>query len=49
MDERTPENDADTPRDDGESRRQFMKKLPWVAPVIETFLVGDEAYGQDRG
>jgi len=28
----------------GESRRDFIKKLPYVAPVIETFLLEDTAY-----
>ena len=28
----------------GESRRSFIKKLPYVAPVIETFLLEDTAY-----
>lgn len=26
------------------SRRQFIRKLAWVAPVIETFLLTDNAF-----
>lgn len=29
----------------GESRREFMKKLPYVAPVIQSFVLSDTVYG----
>lgn len=32
----------------GESRRDFIKKLPYVAPVIETFLLEDTVYAADK-
>ncbi|MFH1570274.1 MAG: hypothetical protein ABIL09_19940 [Gemmatimonadota bacterium] len=30
----------------GESRRHFIKKLPYVAPVIESFFLSETVYGQ---
>lgn len=33
----------------GESRRQFIRKLAWVAPVVETFLLSETAYGEGQG
>ena len=30
----------------GESRRDFIKKLPYVAPAIETFLLEDTVYAK---
>jgi len=29
-----------------ESRREFMKKLPYVAPVIQSFVLADTVYGK---
>ena len=37
---------ADGAKAQGESRRSFIKKLPYIAPVIETFLLSETAYGQ---
>jgi hypothetical protein len=37
----TSDNDA--------SRRQFIRKLAWVAPVIETFLLSDSAFAGGQG
>ena len=31
----------------GESRREFIKKLPYVAPVIQSFFLRDTVYGDD--
>lgn len=36
---------ADGAKAKGESRRSFIKKLPYIAPVIETFLLSETAYG----
>ncbi|MCC7262661.1 MAG: hypothetical protein IT369_09090 [Candidatus Latescibacteria bacterium] len=33
---------------DGESRRAFIKKLPYIAPVVQTFLLSETAFGSDR-
>lgn len=30
-------------------RRQFIRKLAWVAPAIETFLLSDSDFGQAQG
>lgn len=35
---------ADGAKAKGESRRSFIKKLPYIAPVIETFLLSETAY-----
>jgi len=32
----------------GASRREFIKKVAYVAPVIETFLLSETAYGQGQ-
>ena len=32
----------------GASRRSFIKKVAYVAPVIETFLLSETAYGQGQ-
>ena len=32
----------------GASRRSFIKKMAYVAPVIETFLLSETAYGQGQ-
>ena len=42
-------DDAQTPDEKPEatgdgSRRQFIRKLAWVAPAIETFLLSDSAF-----
>ena len=37
---------ADEAKAKGDSRRSFIKKLPYIAPVIETFLLSETAYGQ---
>ena len=37
---------ADGAKAKGESRRSFIKKLPYIAPVIETFLLSETAYGK---
>ena len=39
---------AETP-EDGQSRRQFIKKLAYIAPVVETFVMVDEAEAQTSG
>ncbi len=52
MDDETRDDDAGTaPEDTDASRRDFIKKLPYVAPVIQTFLFseGTLASGNDRG
>jgi len=36
---------ADGAKAKGDSRRSFIKKLPYIAPVIETFLLSETAYG----
>ena len=33
----------------GASRRSFIKKMAYVAPVIETFLLSETAYAQNQG
>lgn len=39
----------ETPSDqEGESRREFIKKLPYLAPVVQTFLLSETAFGSDR-
>ena len=46
-DPREPEQDpASEPED--ESRRSFIKKLPYLAPVVQTFLLSETAFGSDR-
>jgi hypothetical protein len=32
----------------GEDRRRFIKRLAYMAPVMETFLLKDTAEGQDE-
>ena len=32
----------------GESRRNFIKKLPYIAPAIETFLLSETAYAKKK-
>lgn len=40
--------DGDTqPEDSGQSRRAFLKKMGYVAPVIATYQVGDTWAGDD--
>lgn len=42
--QRDPEKE--TPSDqEGESRREFIKKLPYIAPVVQTFLLSETAFG----
>lgn len=45
--ERQPEKEspAATP---GESRREFIGKLAYIAPVVQTFLLSETAFGSDR-
>jgi len=45
--ENTPEDAAEDTA--GSSRRSFIKKMVYAAPVIETFLLEGEAEAQDRG
>lgn len=47
------ENQRDSEKDppsvqEGESRREFIKKLPYLAPVVQTFLLSETAFGSDR-
>ena len=52
-----PESDAERPdraaedgeSGGGESRRNFIKKLPYIAPAIETFLLSETAYAKKKG
>ena len=45
--QRDPEKE--TPSDqEGESRREFIKKLPYLAPVVQTFLLSETAFGSER-
>ncbi len=37
--------DANEGERPGASRREFIKKVAYVAPVIETFLLSETAYG----
>lgn len=37
---------ADDAPEEGQSRRQFIKKLAYIAPVVETFVMVDEAEAQ---
>lgn len=48
--ERDPTEEGSSESED-EGRREFMKKLPYVAPVIQTFLFSDGvlASGKQRG
>ena len=39
--EQTPDENPEATGDG--SRRQFIRKLAWVAPAIETFLLSDSA------
>ena len=46
-DPREPEKaPASGPED--ESRRSFIKKLPYLAPVVQTFLLSETAFASDR-
>jgi hypothetical protein len=47
MDLDKPEQGRDD-NDEGQSRREFIKKLAWVAPVVETFLLSESAFGQGQ-
>ena len=38
---------ADDASEEDQSRRQFIKKLAYIAPVVETFVMIDEAEAQD--
>lgn len=41
--------DPDNPEaQEGESRREFIRKLPYIAPVVQTFLLSETAFGSDR-
>ena len=40
--EQTPDENPEATGDG--SRRQFIRKLAWVAPAIETFLLSDSAF-----
>ena len=31
-----------------ESRREFMRKLPYVAPVIQSFVLADTVYAKEE-
>ncbi len=31
----------------GESRREFIKRLPYIAPVVQSFFLRETAYGDD--
>ena len=42
MDEQTSDDNPETTGDG--RRRQFIRKLAWVAPAIETFLLSDSAF-----
>ena len=43
--EQPPEDQGDEADGAGEeSRREFMKKLPYVAPVIQSFVLADTVY-----
>ncbi|HIC68428.1 MAG TPA: hypothetical protein EYO90_02735 [Candidatus Latescibacteria bacterium] len=33
----------------GRSRRDFIKKLPYIAPVVETFLLSETVYAKGGG
>ena len=44
-DDKEQRDSAETP-DEGQSRRQFIKKLAYIAPVVETFVMVDEAEAQ---
>ena len=37
----------DSGGDEGENRRDFIKKLAYMAPVMETFMLSETAYGDD--
>ena len=41
--------ERENPQSEGESRRQFIKKLPYIAPAMETFLLSTSTgvYGDD--
>ncbi len=47
-----PDSQPDEANEQGESggasRREFIKKVAYVAPVIETFLLSETAYGQGK-
>lgn len=47
-DETSQSNADDAQPEDGE-RRDFIRKLPWVAPAIQTFLVSEDALAQGKG
>ena len=56
MDERDSNSTPGRPDDHGSDggstdggRRDFLRKLAWTAPVIETFLVSDGAFAQNKG
>ena len=39
----------ETPADqEGESRREFIRKLPYIAPAVQTFLLSETAFGSNR-
>lgn len=43
------EPDKENPTDqEGESRREFIKKLPYIAPAVQTFLLSETAFGSDQ-
>jgi|ETNmetMinimDraft_26_1059896.scaffolds.fasta_scaffold378374_1 hypothetical protein len=35
--------------DGGESRRNFLKRLPYITPVVLTFQLGEEAHAKNKG
>ena len=41
--------ERENPQSEGESRRQFIKKLPYIVPAMETFLLSTSTgvYGDD--
>ena len=51
--QRDPKNETPSGKEapanqEGESRREFIKKLPYIAPVVQTFLLSETAFGSDR-
>ena len=47
QDPKEPQADAGDEAD--ESRRQFIKRLAYIAPVMETFLLSKAAFGGGDG
>lgn len=44
---RNPETDPDTEPAPADSRREFIRRMTYLAPVVTTYLLTETAYGKN--